>query len=236
MLFYWKLIIFALLSPLILSCCGNNVIHDRKNSVIQGKVVLQLYMVRHAEAYKNVIHLPGTSKEKLDSLTPKGLKQAASIGKHLREKGVIAVITSPTGRTRQTAVAIDKVLGLKPYLENRAFSSLKKGKTPDGKPASWSWRKRQWRAGRDPRPEGGESLSDGAARAISAINGLAYKYHGKSVAVVSHGDICAALLGEAEKTPMTERYKLHEVATGSVSRITITESAWYLQSQGVVPD
>ncbi len=236
MLLCRKLNIIVLSSLLLLGGCTANVIHDRKDLVIQGNAVLQLYIVRHAESYKNVMHLPGTSKEKLDSLIPKGQMQAASIGKHLKDKGVVAVIASPTGRTRQRADAIGKALGLdKPYWENKAFSSLKKGKTPDGKPVSWSWRKSHWKAGRDPRPEGGESLSDGGARAIGAINELAHKYHGKSIAVVSHGDICAALLGKAEKTPMTKRYKLHDVATGSVSEIIITDSGWYLRSQGVSP-
>jgi broad specificity phosphatase PhoE len=221
---------------LLLGGCGQKVIHDRKNLVIEGNVILRVHIVRHAEAYKNVPHLPSTPKEKLDSLTPKGLMQAASIGKFLRDKGVVVVITSPTGRTRQTADAIGKALGLdKRYFEDKAFASLRKGKTPNGKPVSWSWRKKQWKAGHDPRPEGGESLADGAARAIGAINQLAKQYPGEAVTIVSHGDICAALLGQAESTSISKRHELHDVATGSVSEIIITDSGWYLLRQSVSP-
>lgn len=221
---------------LLLGGCGPRVIHDRKNLVIKGNIILRVYIVRHAEAYKNVPHLPGTPKEKLDSLTPKGHMQAASIGNFIKGKGVVAVVTSPTGRTRETADAIGKALGLdKRYFQDKVFASLRKGKRPNGKPVSWSWRRKQWKASHDPRPEGGESLADGAARATGAINQLAKKYPGKAVAIVSHGDICAALLGEADNTPIFKRHELHDVSIGSVSEIIITDSRWYLLSQGVSP-
>ena len=228
--------VIFLVVGLLLGGCSPKVIHERKSLVIEGNVILRVYIVRHAEAYKNVPHLPSTPKEKLDSLTPKGHMQAASIGNFLRGKGVVAVVTSPTGRTGETADAIGKALGLdKRYSEDKAFASLRKGKMPNGKPVSWSWRKKHWKAGHDPRPEGGESPADGAARAIGAINQLAKKYPGEAVAIVSHGDMCAALLGEAENTPISRRHELHNVATGSVSEIIITDSGWYLLSQGVSP-
>lgn len=65
---------------LLLGGCGPKGIHERKNRVVEGNVLLRVYIVRHAEAYKNVPHLPSTPEEKLDSLTPKGLMQAAPVG------------------------------------------------------------------------------------------------------------------------------------------------------------
>lgn len=228
--------VIFLVVGLLLGGCGPKVIHERKNLVIEGKVILRVYIVRHAEAYKNVPHLPSTCEEKLDSLTPKGHMQAASIGKFLGGKGVVAVVTSPTGRTREIADAIGEALGLdKRYSEDKAFASLRKGKMPNGKPVSWSWRKKHWKADHDPRPEGGESLADGAARTMGAINQLAKEYPSKAVVIISHGDICAALLGQAENTSIPKRHELHDVATGSVSEIIITDSGWYLLSQGVSP-
>ena len=233
---YLKGYILFWVTVLLLGGCGPEVIHERTDLVIEENVSLQVYIVRHAEAYKNVLHLPSTPKEKLDSLTPKGHRQAAVIGKFLEGKGVVAVVTSPTGRTRETAQAIGKALGIEPaYTEDEAFASLRKGKRPDGEPVSWSWRKKQWEAGHDPRPEGGESLADGAARAKRAINQLAKQYRGQAVAIISHGDICATLLGQAENTSITKRPKVHEVATGSVSEIQVAESRWFLKSQGVLP-
>jgi len=95
--------------------------------------------------------------------------------------------------------------------------------------------KKQHKAVHDPRPDGGESLADGSARAVGAINQLTKKYIGKAVTIVTHGDMCAALLGQAENTPVSKRHELHDVATGSVSEIIITDSGWYLLRQGVNP-
>ncbi|MHC4167425.1 MAG: histidine phosphatase family protein [Planctomycetota bacterium] len=221
---------------LLLAGCGIQAAHNPKAAAVQGDVVLRVYVVRHAQAYKNIPQPAGTPDEKLDSLTPKGLEQATAAGKFLSDREIVAVITSPMGRTRQTADAIGTAVELdEHYLEDSAFASLKNGETFEGKPTFWSWRKEQLKAGRDPRPVGGESFQDGVARTTGAINKLAEKYPGRAVAVVSHGDICAALLGQAERTSIYKRHQLHDVATGSVSEIVITSQGWYLPKQGVRP-
>jgi probable phosphoglycerate mutase len=221
---------------LLLSGCGREAGRERTPPAVQGNALLRVYVVRHGQAYKNVPHPADTPAEKLDSLTPRGLAQAASAGKYLAKKGVVAVVASPTGRTRQTADAIGQAVGLaQHYSTDKAFASVTQGRTPDGEPVTWSWRQKQWAAGRDPRPAGGESLADGVARAVEAIERLEGKYPGGAVAIVSHGDICAALLGRAESTPITERYEKHQVPTGSVSEIVITDAGWYLMAEGTVP-
>jgi len=200
-----------------------------------SRTALSVFIVRHAEAYKNLPHPAEMSKEKLDSLTPKGIKQAIAAGRLLKDKGVVAVITSPTGRTRQTAEAIAKSIGLtNPPDVDVAFSSLKKGKTPGGESVTWSWREKQWQAGHDPRPQGGESLKDGMDRAGLAIEELAKKHPGKAMVIVTHSDICAALIGKAEKTPLAECYRKHKVPLGSTSEISVSAQTWILKSQGVV--
>lgn len=196
---------------------------------------LRVFIVRHAEAYKNLPHSAEISMEKLDSLTSKGIKQAIAAGRLLKDKGVVAVITSPKGRTRQTAEVIAKIIGLKnPPDVDVAFSSLKKGKTPGGHSVTWSWREKQWQAGHDPRPQDGESLKDGMDRASLAIEALAKKHPGKGVVIVTHSDICSALIGKAERTPFAECYLKHKVPLGSISEISVSSQTWTLKSRGVV--
>jgi len=143
----------------LLAACGPEAVGGRQDQAVAGEVALKVYLVRHAESYKNVFTLPGTPPEKLDSLTPKGREQAARAGGFLRDKGLAAVIASPTGRTRQTAQALVQAAGAQAvYAQNPAFASLREGRTPSGARSSWSWRQTQWAAGRDPRPQGGESL------------------------------------------------------------------------------
>ena len=221
-------------ASVMLSGCGTQALKDLENVVVGGNVVLRVYVVRHAEAYKNIPHRADTPDEKLDSLTRRGLRQADAAGEFLAAREVVAVIASPTGRTRQTADAIGSTIGLgELYIEDSAFASLRNGKAPNGKATSWSWRKEELKAGRDPRPLGGESFQDGVVRATGAINEIAEKYPGEAVAIVTHGDICAVLLGYAGRTSIYKSHQLHDVATGSVSEIVITDMGWRLLEQGI---
>jgi len=121
------------------------------------------------------------------------------------------------------------------YEVDAAFASLRGGTGQDGNQISWSWRETQWALGQDPRPEGGESLSDGEFRAKGSLNKLAEKFLGKSIVIVSHGDICAALLGYAGNTPMPKRFVTHNVPTGSVSELNITDTGWHVIEEGRQP-
>ncbi len=189
----------------------------------EAPVYPMAFVVRHAEAYKNVSHPSDMAKEKLDSLTPRGIEQARKAGAYLKDKNIFAVISSPTGRTRQTARIIAEEIGLKgSFFEDSAFRSMKKGRTSKGKLAGWSWREAQWKAGRDPRPEGGESLEDATKRAVQALKVLIKQYPGKVFVMVTHSDICAGLAGHAGDTPYPERYEKHKTSLGSVSEIAFS--------------
>ncbi|MCK6471013.1 MAG: histidine phosphatase family protein [Planctomycetes bacterium] len=170
--------------------------------------VFKLFVVRHCEAWKNVDPPPGTPKEKLDSLTEKGLAQAEALSAALKEKAIAAVVTSPTGRTKQTAEPIGKAAGLEPpFTEDAALA-----------------------------PVSGEvSYADTIKRAKALVQALAAKYPGKAAVVVTHGDIAPALLGEAKGTELDKRADKHEVPTGSYSEIEIAGETWTLKLQGVMP-
>ncbi len=189
-----------------------------------------VFVVRHAEAYLNLSDHAGMPEEELDSLTPRGIKQATETGAYLRDKNVLLVVASPTGRTRQTARIIAEQTGLKSSpSEDPAFASTKDGLTPDGKLADWSWRQEQWKAGRDPRPEGGESLEDAVKRAVQALEELIRQHPGKALVIVTHSDICAGLAGQAAGTPFPCRYGKHKTSFGSVIQIAVSpDGTWEL--------
>jgi broad specificity phosphatase PhoE len=191
----------------------------------------RLFVVRHAEAYKNLPLHSLMSQEKQDSLTPYGLEQAKKAGRYLKGRDIVVIFASPTGRTLQTARIIAQEIGLKGiFSENPAFKSMKKGKTPEGKPVSWSWRKRQWKAGHDPRPQEGESLQDAVNRAVQAVEALIRQYPERGVVIVTHSDICAGLAGHAGNTPFHQRYGKHGVGLAAVIEIIIgPQGAWKLR-------
>lgn len=189
-----------------------------------------LLVVRHGEAFSNLPNPPSMSREQLDALTPKGVTEAAAAGALAQRYPVAAVVTSLTGRTRQTATIIAQEVGLaEGAAEDAAFASVKMGTLPDGKPTTWDWRFAEWKAGRDPRPTGGESLADATMRAVRAVQTLVARHAGKAVVLVTHSDIVAALIGHAVGTPAEQRYDKHTVLTGAVSEITVgTDGVWTL--------
>jgi len=189
-----------------------------------------VFVVRHAQAYLNLPDHDGMPEEKLDSLTPRGIKQATATGAYLRDKNIVLVVASPTGRTRQTSGIIAEQIGMKssPSVDP-AFAATKDGLTPDGKPADWSWRQEQWKADRDPRPEGGESLEDAVNRAVQAVEELIRQHPGKALVIVTHSDICAGLAGQAAGTPFPSRYGKHKTSFGSVIQIAVSpDGNWKL--------
>ena len=182
---------------LVLAACANS----------ESTVVV----VRHAEAFKNLDPQPDLPPEALDALTPRGEAQARALAEELGEVDV--VLCSPTGRTRETAALLGAPFGLEPIV-TEALAPLRGGTTPEGDPATWAWREAAWAAGEDPRPEGGESLADGVARAQAEIA----RYSGR-VVVVTHGDIAAGLIGAAAGTPVAARWGRHAPAGGSATEL-----------------
>lgn len=182
----------------------------------------RVYVIRHANAWKNVPAAKrphAMSAAELDSLTPAGLTKAEQVGTSLRGKGIVAVYCSPARRAQQTAAAIAKALGLGPPVVDEAFRTLDSGS--DRATSSGSARMRNWKAGNDPQPAGGESLHEGFARAMTKLEALDEKYAGQPIAVVTHGEIAASLLANAAGEDILKGYFEHFPDEGSVHVIEI---------------
>jgi len=183
---------------------------------------LRVFVVRHAQAWKNVPSLlrpKSMSAEELDALTPKGLARAEEIGKELAGRDVVAVYSSPARRAQQTAAAIAHALGLGAPIVSESFRTLDSGSDPDA--ASGSARMKNWKAKKDPRPAGGESLADGNARASTAVAELAKKYHGHAIVIVTHGEIASSLLTRAAGQDLLAGYFDHFPDEGSIHELQI---------------
>jgi len=183
---------------------------------------LRVFVVRHAQAWKNVPSLlrpKSMSAEELDALTPKGLARAEEIGKELAGRDVVAVYSSPARRAQQTAAAIAHALGLGlgAPIVSESFRTLDSGSDPDA--ASGSARMKNWKAKKDPRPAGGESLADGNARASAAIVELATKYAGHAIVIVTHGEIASSLLTRAAGQDLLTGYFDHFPDEGSIHEL-----------------
>jgi probable phosphoglycerate mutase len=180
----------------------------------ETNIDLHIYLVRHGESYKNITPPGDWPPEKLDSLTVKGIEQTSAIAEYLKDKNIAAIFTSPAGRTRQTAEIIRQTLHVSgPVIVEKNFIALKTGQTSGD----------------------GESMRDGQQRAAHSIDSLSQALPGKSIVIVTHGDICSALLAHTGDTDITEVFKMQDVMTGSISEIIIRHKQWHIVQQGLVP-
>jgi probable phosphoglycerate mutase len=198
---------------------------------------LRIYVVRHAQAWKNVSSAqrpPGMTDEKLDSLTEKGFARAGAIGRELADAGVARVVCSPAQRARQTAGEIASVLGLGAPEARDEFRPLDHG--TERRAADYRWRISNWNAGRDPRPEGGESLSDALARAAAYLEAARTGAGNGALVVVTHGEITAALLSKAAGVSPLAGYERYFVGEGTINEIEIDATGrWRLVGKAVKP-
>jgi broad specificity phosphatase PhoE len=198
------------------------VIHFSHCSRQRSKTALHMIVVRHAEAFTNLDGTEDMPQQERDSLTPKGIEQAEATGRALKKRLVARWISSPAGRAKQTCEILamqNKVPG--EVVTDSAFVSTWDGVLPDGSPVPWAWREAQWKAGKDPRPMGGESLSDVVERVRGKIEYLKQEYTGQTVVIVTHSDVCAAMVGHALGTPMSQRVSLHKVGLAGVVEIHV---------------
>jgi broad specificity phosphatase PhoE len=184
-------------------------------------------LVRHGEAYGNLPDAAKYKPEQIDSLTEKGIGQAKAAAAAFKGKKIPALIYSPAGRAKQTAEILQEQLHAPAFKETKDLGSLRDGKTPEGKPSTFGWRMGKWKLAEDPTPAGGESLGDAAARAVAAIEEAAAANPGGTIVVVSHSEICAAIIAYAVGTPMWQAYATHHLGNGEQLAMTITKTrAW----------
>jgi probable phosphoglycerate mutase len=164
----------------------------------------QVCVARHAESFGNLTdRSPDLSPEQLDTLTPNGEAQARAAGAKLPGE-VVNLWTSPKQRAQQTAASYG--LKAKPMI-NTELRPL------DGD-MTMATREQAWALGGDPRPEGGESLADGAARAESVLGkARALTDAGQTTVLVTHSDLSALILGALQGTPVMERLMTHRLET-----------------------
>lgn len=201
-----------------------------------GEPAVRVYLVRHAQAWKNVsvpLRPAGLGDAQLDSLTGKGQAQARAVGARLQGAGATRVVCSPAQRARQTAEAIAGVLGTGPVEVSDAFRPMDSG--PSRQAADYRWRIGNWKAGLDPRPEDGESLGDALARAAGFLEAVASAAPGTTLVVVTHGEIAAALLGKAAGVSPLAGYQANFVDEGTISDIAVYPDRWELLAKGRRP-
>jgi len=177
--------------------------------------ITKIIFVRHGESEKNLLKIKSVSIDKYP-LTNKGIKHADILAEKLKDKDIDLIIASETLRTKQTAEIISRQIkknilfeeGLMEYnfgnwnemsreelLKRQDYQRYKKLSLSD---------KFNYKLG-----ENGESRKEVVERVRKFLNKIAKEYSGKTLLIVSHGGINAAIRRILENTS-DELYMLHE--------------------------
>ncbi len=123
-------------------------------------------------------------------LTDEGWAQAErAAGALRRDGGIDAVITSPLQRTRDTAAAVSKALGMDALVDEdfrECAFGLWDGLTLAEVRERWPSELDAWMASFDVAPPGGEAVASVRTRVESALGRTLAAYAGQTVVVVSH--------------------------------------------------
>jgi broad specificity phosphatase PhoE len=186
---------------------------------------LRVYLVRHGQAFSNLNPEPDLSPEQLDHLTDLGKRQSDAAGAALAGRGISVVLTSPASRARETAERLARSLGVPPPQVETRLRPLELGRRPNGPALDWDARISEWEAGRDPSPEGGESMGGMGDRVADLIASLLADAKGRagparSLVLVAHGEVLGAYLGRVRGTPPAKRYP-HGFGNASITVVDV---------------
>jgi probable phosphoglycerate mutase len=178
------------------------------------------HLIRHA-SYDLLGHvLAGRSPG--HSLNETGRTEAVRLADTLATRPVVALISSPVQRARETAVPISARLNLpiaiEPDLDEINFGDWT-GRRFDELHPSHEWRVfNQLRSAAQ--IPGGETMLCAQARAVSAILRLRTAWPEGEIAIVSHGDIVKALLAYFLGVPL-DLFRRIEIAPASRSVVRL---------------
>ena len=166
-------------------------------------------------------------------LTELGAQQARSAAQRLarRPAPIKAIVTSPLRRARRTAEEVARATGaalrVEDDLRETDFGAWE-GLTFAEVSQKWPAEMREWLAGTDAAPPGGESFADVERRVVAALERLLTRYPAATVLVVSHVTPIKTLVRRALAAPAVTMYRMHlDVAS-------LCEVDWYPDGPAVV--
>jgi ribonuclease H / adenosylcobalamin/alpha-ribazole phosphatase len=184
-----------------------------------------LILLRHgATSHSLEKRFSGTGGQDLP-LDEVGVAQAHAAAQWLRGHGGVQVlVTSPLGRTRETAAHAGEVLGLQPRvvdgLRETSFGDWD-GHTFAEVREKWPAELDAWLSASSVAPPGGESFDAVARRVRRTRDELLAAHPGQTVVAVTHVTPIKLLVRAALGAPLTAIHRM-ELAPGS-----LTEIAWY---------
>jgi probable phosphoglycerate mutase len=188
-------------------------------------------LLRHGETEWN---LAGRLQGWQDSaLSAAGRAQAGALAARLAGERVDAIVASDLGRTRDTAAPIAARLALPLALD----AGLRERCYGEFEGMTWAEIERAWPrdyqrlAARDPEylVPGGESGAQFRDRVVAALERLARRHAGATVAVITHGGVLGVVYRHARDIPL-EMPRTFSVPNAAVNRVRIGARRWHIEA------
>lgn len=161
------------------------------------------HLIRHAE-YDALGHGVLTGRQAGHALNAAGVAQAGALAAAMARLPLLAVLTSPVQRARETAGPVARAHRLDAD-EDAAFAEIDfgawTGRTVAGLDGDPAWR--LWNTARGiAATPGGEAMAAVQARAVAGLRHIFERIPDAEVAVVSHADVIRAVLCTALGMPL----------------------------------
>lgn len=173
------------------------------------------------------------------SLDDVGVAQAVAAAERLSRPAPALLLSSDALRARQTTEQLAARAAVEPVFDARlreADTGCWEGLTRDEVKARFPDEYAEWRAGRDVRRGGGETLGEVAERAIAAIEeAVARLAPDARLAVVTHGGTARAIVGRLLGLPPDRWRHLSSLSHGRWAVLEEKVFGWRLEEHNVRP-
>ncbi len=189
----------------------------------------RVFLLRHGQTAWNAdARIQGQLDIPLDAT---GLWQAERLALTLQADGIQAIVSSDLQRARQTAAPLAALIGVAVQqdaaLRERGFGHFE-GSTYAEIEAQWPEDTLRWRL-REPdfAPGGGEPLQAFYDRSVQAVQALAERHAGQTLAVVAHGGVLDCLYRAACHIDLRAA-RTWQVANATINRLLWTPEGFSL--------
>lgn len=193
--------------------------------------ITKIIFVRHAESEKNVQRINSHSVDKWP-LTEKGRREATELSNKITS-GVDVIISSPILRARETAEILNESRGLEIVFNNDIseyqygeWNDIPKDELIENNESYQDYKKITDLDEKFAHKLGksGESRAEIVQRAQHFIDHIKTEYAGKTIMVVSHGGINAAIQTALHNSSAKEYFKHEKIGHNQIEEIYIDEN------------
>ncbi len=185
--------------------------------------MVEVYVMRHGETEANIRQVLMGRED--SPFTEAGWRQPVEVARHLVNRSLARIYSSPMARTRRTAALVRDALGHSvPMTTESAIAEIDAGEFTGLTFQEVRSRIRIDAVLGEFHYPGGESWRDVQERAVAFVYGLRSRHNGEAVLLVTHAGVIAGLVAEHLGEPI-EQYVRTRFGHDYLGRLTVEAGA-----------